>query len=85
MLNPEMTPAIEETLYIDAKNIYCTYLDPESVDFLNLPIYISQGMKQSNKIVFVLSRKFAILCEINYYFCPFKKSFRSWTRKNTRA
>ncbi|OXU20981.1 hypothetical protein TSAR_003479 [Trichomalopsis sarcophagae] len=47
MLNPEITPEIEETLYIDAQNIYTTYLDPESADFLNLPIYISQGMKQN--------------------------------------
>lgn len=47
MLNPEMTPTTEETLYNDAKKIYTTYLDPESIDFLNLPMYISQGMKES--------------------------------------
>lgn len=47
MLNPEITPEIEETLYTDAQYIYTTYLDPESADFLNLPMYISQGMKQS--------------------------------------
>lgn len=47
MLNPEMTPETEESLYNDALNIYSTYLDSESADFLNLPGYISQGMKQS--------------------------------------
>lgn len=47
MLNPEITPEIEETLYADAQNIYSTYLDPESTDFLNLPTHISQGMKES--------------------------------------
>lgn len=49
MLNPEMTPETEESLYNDALNIYSTYLDSESADYLNLPDYISQGMKQSNK------------------------------------
>ena len=48
MLDPEIKPENEEALYNDAMNIYATYLDPESVDFLNLPMYISQGMKQSN-------------------------------------
>ncbi|XP_058798225.1 sorting nexin-14-like [Phymastichus coffea] len=46
MLNPEMTLMTEETLYNDAKKIYSIYLDPESIDFLNLPMYISQGMKE---------------------------------------
>lgn len=50
MLNPEMTPEIEETLYSDALNIYTTYLDPQSPDHLNLPAYISQGMEQSKQI-----------------------------------
>lgn len=49
MLNPEITPETEETLYNDAQNIYSTYLDPDSADFLNLPMYISNGMKQSNR------------------------------------
>lgn len=53
MLNPDMTPEIEETLYTDALNIYMTYLDARSPDHLNLPLYISQGMKQSNKLKFL--------------------------------
>ncbi|XP_012271513.1 sorting nexin-14 isoform X2 [Orussus abietinus] len=45
MLNPEMTPDIEESLYIDAQNIYSTYLNPEAPDYLHLPLYISKGME----------------------------------------
>lgn len=54
MLDPEITPANEETLYADALNIYSTYLDPESTDYLNLPSYISEGMKQSKSLNFPL-------------------------------
>ncbi|CAD6221169.1 GSCOCG00005067001-RA-CDS [Cotesia congregata] len=32
MLNPEMTEEIEENLYLDAQNIYSTYLDPTGSD-----------------------------------------------------
>ncbi|XP_014206596.1 sorting nexin-14-like [Copidosoma floridanum] len=46
MLNPEITPELEKTLYADARSIYSTYLDSESPDFLNLPMYIAQGMKE---------------------------------------
>ncbi|KAL7288116.1 sorting nexin-14-like isoform X2 [Trichogramma pretiosum] len=46
LLNPDMKPEMEETLHAEALKIYSTYLDPEGPDFLNLPIYISQGMKQ---------------------------------------
>ncbi|XP_043278854.1 sorting nexin-14-like isoform X2 [Venturia canescens] len=46
MLNPEITPVIEEILYVDALNIYSTYLDPDGSDYLHLPAHISQGMQE---------------------------------------
>lgn len=50
MLNPEITSTIEETLYVDALNIYSTYLDPDGSDYLYLPAHISQGMHESTLI-----------------------------------
>ncbi|XP_034949183.1 sorting nexin-14-like [Chelonus insularis] len=46
MLNPEMTKEMEENLFIDAQNIYSTYLDPEGSEYVYLPWHISQGMQQ---------------------------------------
>lgn len=68
MLNPDMTQEIEETLYNDARNIYTTYLDPESADFLNLPMYISQGMKQSKSRINSISEIFQLKTAINLFF-----------------
>ncbi|XP_015608100.1 sorting nexin-14 isoform X2 [Cephus cinctus] len=46
MLNPEMSPETEENLFIDAQNLYSTYLNPEGPDYLHLPLHISMGMRQ---------------------------------------
>ncbi|KAJ8681663.1 hypothetical protein QAD02_017455 [Eretmocerus hayati] len=46
LLDPEMSVEAEQALYNDAKSIYSSYMDPESSDFLNLPINICEGMKQ---------------------------------------
>ncbi|KAF7990048.1 hypothetical protein HCN44_008722 [Aphidius gifuensis] len=46
MLNPEMTPEIEEILFTDASNIYSTYLKPDGLEYLDLPDHICDGMKK---------------------------------------
>lgn len=46
MLNPEMTPAIEEALFLDAQNIYSTYLTSDGPEYFHLPSHISKGMKE---------------------------------------
>lgn len=46
MLNPEMTRENEENLFIDAQNIYSTYLDPLSSEYVHLPWHICQGMQE---------------------------------------
>ncbi|XP_008560799.1 sorting nexin-14 [Microplitis demolitor] len=46
MLNPEITREIEENLYLDAQNIYSTYLDPNSSEYIHLPWHITLGLQQ---------------------------------------
>ncbi|XP_015120407.1 sorting nexin-14 [Diachasma alloeum] len=46
MLNPDVTPDLEEALYTDAQSIYSTYLDPQGPEYLHLPWHITQGMHQ---------------------------------------
>ncbi|CAG5101242.1 Similar to snx14: Sorting nexin-14 (Danio rerio) [Cotesia congregata] len=41
-----MTEEIEENLYLDAQNIYSTYLDPTGSEYIHLPWHITQGLQQ---------------------------------------
>lgn len=47
MLNPEMPPSAEKSLYIDVRNLYTVYLDPDGPEYLYLPLHITQGIRQS--------------------------------------
>lgn len=41
-----MSPEAEEDLYVDVQNMYSTFLDPDSPEYLHLPQHISVGIKQ---------------------------------------
>lgn len=47
MLNPEMSVSAEKSLYIDVRNMYTVYLDPDGSEYLYLPLHISKGIQQS--------------------------------------
>lgn len=47
MLNPEMSTSAEKSLYIDVRNLYMVYLDPDGPEYLYLPLQISKGIRQS--------------------------------------
>lgn len=47
MLNPEMSANAEENLYMNVRNMYVTYLNPDSPEYLYLPLHISKGIQQS--------------------------------------
>ncbi|KAL6264772.1 hypothetical protein P5V15_004870 [Pogonomyrmex californicus] len=46
MLNPEMSTSAEKSLYIDVRNMYMIYLDPDGPEYLYLPLHISKGIQQ---------------------------------------
>ncbi|EFN67435.1 Sorting nexin-14 [Camponotus floridanus] len=46
MLNPEMSSSAEKSLYIDVRNLYTIYLDPDGPEYLYLPLHITQGIRQ---------------------------------------
>ncbi|KYN01623.1 PREDICTED: sorting nexin-14-like [Cyphomyrmex costatus] len=46
MLNPDMTSVAEENLYVDVRNMYKIYLDPDGSEYLYLPLHISKGIRQ---------------------------------------
>ncbi|CAL1674633.1 unnamed protein product [Lasius platythorax] len=46
MLNPEMSTSAEKSLYIDVRNLYTVYLDPDGPEYLYLPLQISKGIRQ---------------------------------------
>ncbi|XP_018300298.1 sorting nexin-14 [Mycetomoellerius zeteki] len=46
MLNPEMSTIAEKNLYIDVRNMYKMYLDPDGSEYLYLPLHISKGIRQ---------------------------------------
>lgn len=47
MLNPEMSASAEKSLYVDVRNMYTIYLDPDGPEYLYLPLHISKGIRQS--------------------------------------
>lgn len=47
MLNPEMSSSAERSLYIDVRNLYTVYLDPDGSEYLYLPLHITQGIRKS--------------------------------------
>lgn len=47
MLNPEMSSSAEKSLYIDVRNLYTVYLDPDGPEYLYLPLHISKGIRES--------------------------------------
>lgn len=47
IMNPEMTQDAEKVLHADAQSMYDSYLDPESPDYVHLPLHVSEGMRQS--------------------------------------
>ncbi|KAM0734453.1 Sorting nexin-14 [Formica fusca] len=46
MLNPEMSSSAEKSLYIDVRNLYTIYLDPDGPEYLYLPLHISKGIRE---------------------------------------
>lgn len=46
MLNPEMSTSAERSLYVDVRNMYTVYLDPDGPEYLYLPLHISKGIRQ---------------------------------------
>ena len=51
-MDPDITQEIEQVLYADAQNIYNSYLDPESPDYVHLPLHVTEGMRQSWFLIF---------------------------------
>lgn len=56
MLNPDITSEIENALYDEVRNIYSSYLDTDSPDYVHLSQHVSEGIKNSKEILFLMEQ-----------------------------